>query len=154
MRVPSDRSGARGDDPEQAGQDLRQPRRVGDHAHVPGRAAGAPAAIGLSNTGRSLEYHDDNEQRALALISSDHTPEEQIGAAYGSIRSALVADLLERVADKPPRFFERLVLDVLRAMGYDGVGEDSRGSRARLYVRFVLRRTPRVLIAHEQDYAV
>ena len=61
----------------------------------------------------------------LALISSDQTPEEQIGAAYGSIRSALVADLLERVADKPPRFFERLVLDVLRAMGYGGVGEDS-----------------------------
>jgi restriction system protein len=61
----------------------------------------------------------------LALISSDQTPEEQIGAAYGSIRSALVADLLERLADKPPRFFERLVLDVLRAMGYGGVGEDS-----------------------------
>src|ERR1019366_589981 len=61
----------------------------------------------------------------LELISSAQTPEEQIGAAYGSIRSALVADLLERLADKPPRFFERLVLDVLRAMGYGGVGEDS-----------------------------
>lgn len=53
----------------------------------------------------------------LELISSEQTPEEQIGAAYRSMRSALVADLLERVADKPPRFFERLVLDVLRAMG-------------------------------------
>ena len=36
-----------------------------------------------------------------------------------------LADLLERVADKPLRFFERLVLDVLRAMGYGGVGADS-----------------------------
>ena len=61
----------------------------------------------------------------IELISSDQTPEEQIGAAYRSIRSALVADLLERVADKPPRFFERLVLDVLRAMRYGGIGEDS-----------------------------
>jgi restriction system protein len=59
------------------------------------------------------------------VISSDHTPEEQISAAYRSIRSALVADLLERVADKPSQFFERLVLDVLRAMGYGGVGADS-----------------------------
>jgi len=61
----------------------------------------------------------------LELASSDHTPEEQIDAAYRSIRSALVAELLERVIDKPPRFFERLVLDVLRAMGYGGVGADS-----------------------------
>jgi restriction system protein len=61
----------------------------------------------------------------LELTSSDQTPEEQIAAAYRSIRAALVADLLERVADKPPLFFERLVLDVLRAMGYGGVGEDT-----------------------------
>jgi restriction system protein len=78
------------------------------------RTKGGPANT-TTTTGSELE-----------LISSDQTPEEQIGAAYLSIRSALVADLLERVADKPSRFFEWLVLDVLGAMRYAGVGEDTR----------------------------
>jgi restriction system protein len=57
---------------------------------------------------------------------SEDAPEEQIDAAYRSIRSAFVADLLERVQDKPPQFFERLVLHPLRAMGCGRVGDDVR----------------------------
>lgn len=48
------------------------------------------------------------------------TPEEQIDAAYRELRAALAADLLDRVRDHSPEFFEQLVLDVLHAMGYGG----------------------------------
>ena len=47
----------------------------------------------------------------------EHTPEEQIDAAYRLSRSALPADVLDRVKEQSPAFFEQLVLDVLRAMG-------------------------------------
>jgi restriction system protein len=48
------------------------------------RTKGGPSNA-MTTTGSELE-----------LITSDQTPEEQIGAAYESVRSALVADLLER----------------------------------------------------------
>lgn len=48
---------------------------------------------------------------------STQTPEEQIDAAYRELRSALAADLLDRVRERSPEFFEQLVLDVLHAMG-------------------------------------
>ena len=56
---------------------------------------------------------------------SEHTPEEQMDAAYRLLRSALAADLLERVKEQAPAFFEQLVLDVLQAMGYGGTRESA-----------------------------
>ena len=53
----------------------------------------------------------------------EHTPEEQIDAAYRLSRSALAADVLDRVKEQSPAFFEQLVLDVLRAMGHGGTHE-------------------------------
>ncbi|MGZ3488656.1 MAG: restriction endonuclease, partial [Isosphaeraceae bacterium] len=55
----------------------------------------------------------------------EHTPEEQIDAAYRLLRSALAAEVLDRVQEQSPAFFEQLVLDVLRAMGYGGTQEDA-----------------------------
>ena len=55
----------------------------------------------------------------------EHTPEEQIDAAYRLLRSALASEVLERVQEQSPAFFEQLVLDVLRAMGYGGTHEDA-----------------------------
>jgi len=53
-------------------------------------------------------------------ITVDQTPEEQIESAYRDLRTALAADVLDRVTERSPDFFEQLVLDVLRAMGYGG----------------------------------
>ena len=52
------------------------------------------------------------------------TPEEQIEGAYRQIRSALVEDLLEQIAQQTPEFFERLVIRLLVAMGYGGSEEE------------------------------
>ncbi|WLR96580.1 restriction endonuclease [Shinella sumterensis] len=48
------------------------------------------------------------------------TPEEQIEAAYQAVLTALRADLLERISQNSPAFFEGLIVDLLVAMGYGG----------------------------------
>jgi restriction system protein len=48
------------------------------------------------------------------------TPEEQIEAAHQKLQAALRADLLERIGQNTPVFFEKLIVDLLVAMGYGG----------------------------------
>jgi len=57
----------------------------------------------------------------------ERTPEEQIDSAYRELRSALAAEILDRVLDQTADFFEHLVLDVLHAMGYGGSRDDAVG---------------------------
>jgi restriction system protein len=59
------------------------------------------------------------------LPSAEITPEEQIDAAYHFVTNALKADLLTRVLEQPPSFFERLIVELLVAMGYGGSHEDA-----------------------------
>jgi restriction system protein len=53
------------------------------------------------------------------------TPEEAIENMAASLRSSLAQELLERVKAAPPEFFERLVVDLLVAMGYGGSRADA-----------------------------
>ena len=46
------------------------------------------------------------------------SPDDRIDAALREIRDTVARDLLERISLAPPDFFERLVLDLLHAMGY------------------------------------
>ncbi len=48
------------------------------------------------------------------------TPEEQIEAAYQAVLTVLRADLLDRIGQNSPAFFEGLIVDLLVAMGYGG----------------------------------
>lgn len=48
------------------------------------------------------------------------TPEEALEDSYLKLRAALADDLLERLKACSPSFFERLVVDLLVAMGYGG----------------------------------
>lgn len=50
----------------------------------------------------------------------ESSPEDQISAGYGKIQEALAADLIDRIRSAPPVFFERLIVDLLVAMGYGG----------------------------------
>ena len=52
--------------------------------------------------------------------AADVTPEEQIESAYQAVQSALRTDLLERIGQNSPSFFEQLIVDVLTAMDYGG----------------------------------
>ncbi len=56
---------------------------------------------------------------------SDATPEELILSGYLLMRSLLAEQLRERILACPPAFFERLVVDLLVAMGYGGTRRDA-----------------------------
>ena len=45
-------------------------------------------------------------------------PDERIDAAVAELHASITDDLLERISRSPPEFFERLVIQVLVAMGY------------------------------------
>jgi len=56
---------------------------------------------------------------------SESTPTEQIEEGYGALRAELGRALLEQVLSCSPAFFERLVVDLLVAMGYGGSRADA-----------------------------
>jgi restriction system protein len=56
---------------------------------------------------------------------AEQTPEERIEAALAELQSTVAKELLQRVGQAPPIFFEKLVLDLLLAMGYGGSEEDA-----------------------------
>jgi restriction system protein len=57
--------------------------------------------------------------------ATELTPEDQLASAYARLRSNLEFELLDQVKATPPAFFERLVIDLLVAMGYGGSRQDA-----------------------------
>jgi len=58
-------------------------------------------------------------------VALRETPEEMLESSYQNLRSELAQRLLEQVKSCSPRFFERLVVDLLVAMGYGGSKKDA-----------------------------
>lgn len=56
----------------------------------------------------------------LEPASDQETPEEMLESAYQSLRTDLIAELLVRLKNCSPQFFERLVVEVMLKMGYGG----------------------------------
>ena len=66
----------------------------------------------------------NDEPQLVELATASHaTPEEQIDGAQALLHSALRADLLQRILDNQPWFFERVIVDLLVGMGYGGSHE-------------------------------
>lgn len=59
------------------------------------------------------------------LERGSETPEEMLDSSYQRLRNAVVQELLDRVKRCSPTFFERLVVDLLVAMGYGGSRADA-----------------------------
>lgn len=57
--------------------------------------------------------------------ATSQTPKEVLEASYQLLRRELAQELLERIKQRPPVFFERLVVDLLVAMGYGGSRKDA-----------------------------
>ncbi len=53
------------------------------------------------------------------------SPEDQLRTAHRRIAASLSNDLLERVRNAPPAFFENLIVSVLIKMGYGGTSQDA-----------------------------
>lgn len=67
------------------------------------------------NTSHKKRIQEVNIQPNVEL-----TPTEQLEQVYSDINSALVDKILDVVLDKNASFFERLVVDLIKAMGYGG----------------------------------
>ncbi len=62
----------------------------------------------------------DSASSPTAEQHSFTTPEETLEIAYSKLRENLIGELMQSMAECSPAFFERLVIDVLVAMGYGG----------------------------------
>lgn len=81
-----------------------------------------PEYVEFRNRSRaSTEQSPDS----VAAEEGDRTPEEYIEYGYARLRGALAEEILSRVATMPPASFEKLVVDLLLAMGYGGSHEDA-----------------------------
>lgn len=56
---------------------------------------------------------------------SDQTPEEVLEYAYQKIKNDLANELIDIIKSCSPAFFEKLVIDLLIAMGYGGSRKDA-----------------------------
>ncbi len=63
---------------------------------------------------------DKSEAEAEKELEDSSTPQERLEAAYQTIMSGIGEELLQKIKQSPPAFFEKLVVDVLMAMGYGG----------------------------------
>ena len=68
---------------------------------------------------------DDSSKSTTVEIASEQTPEDAMAAAYQRVRKNLEVELLEQVKTSSPAFFERLVVDLVVAMGYGGSRQDA-----------------------------
>ena len=76
--------------------------------------------------GRAFRTTKKAEAQTLESLSpNEMTPQEHIEYGYQQIRAELAADLLARITACPPDFFERLVIELLLAMGYGGSRQDA-----------------------------
>jgi restriction system protein len=74
---------------------------------------------------KRLKNDDESGTRAAdtgngSVAADEATPEERINEAFAELRETLVADLLARLSSIDPFRFEKIVLDLLVAMGYGG----------------------------------
>lgn len=82
-----------------------------------------PSFLEFQNVSR-----DDNgteEEETINVLTSAQTPEERLDQAYQRIRKSLASDILNKVVELSPTFFERLVVELLVKMGYGGSIKDA-----------------------------
>jgi restriction system protein len=68
-----------------------------------------------------------SEEEILIETEESNTPEEALETGYKQLRKALQQDLLDKIKECNPYFFEKLVVDLLVAMGYGGAHEEKLG---------------------------
>ncbi|WP_083511106.1 restriction endonuclease [Microbacterium sp. XT11] len=75
-----------------------------------------------SNKARNRQLEEPTSA-APSAAEEDESPDDLIARAEADSRSVLAAELLDKVRTIHPSAFERLVLKLLAAMGYGGLGE-------------------------------
>lgn len=81
-----------------------------------------PAFLEFQNASRN---DNGTGEETTTVEISYQTPEESLDKAYQRIRRALASELLNKVVELSPAFFERLVVELLVKMGYGGSIKDA-----------------------------
>lgn len=68
---------------------------------------------------------EDGARPNLVEVAAEQTPEDAMAAAYQRIRKNLEAELLEQIKTSSSAFFEKLVVNLVVAMGYGGSRQDA-----------------------------
>ncbi len=71
------------------------------------------------------ESEDEAIEVSTISIANAQTPEETFDKAYQRLRKSLASELLNKVVELSPAFFERLVIELLVKMGYGGSIKDA-----------------------------
>lgn len=82
-----------------------------------------PEFIEFRNKSNKINGSTEAPQEIIEKISQ--TPQEILDTSYQSLRQNLAQEILERIKNSPPKFFESLVIDLLIAMGYGGSRKDA-----------------------------
>lgn len=81
-----------------------------------------PSFLEFQNASRN---DNETEEEITIVETNEQTPEENLDKAYQRIRKSLASELLNRVVELSPTFFERLVVELLVKMGYGGSIKDA-----------------------------
>ena len=77
---------------------------------------------------KDFQARSNSQQEVVPIQTPSierQTPEETIEQSYMALRSQLADELLEQIKSSTSDFFERLVVDVIVAMGYGGTQRDA-----------------------------
>ncbi|MEQ1587392.1 MAG: restriction endonuclease [Cyclobacteriaceae bacterium] len=76
-----------------------------------------------------VEFQTPKREGEIEIETSEEqstqTPEELLEAAYQKIRKSLASELINKVVELSPAFFEKLVVELLVKMGYGGSIKDA-----------------------------
>jgi restriction system protein len=75
--------------------------------------------------GSGTDGPGSSQGNGTGAATPDLTPDEQLRQGYTRLRESIAAQLLDRIKQASPKFFEALVVDLLVAMGYGGSREDA-----------------------------
>jgi restriction system protein len=74
---------------------------------------------------RSADVESDVQQVKGRSDVAELPPDERLASAYAILRRHVEDELLRRIMERSPEFFERLVISLLQAMGYGGPEGDA-----------------------------
>lgn len=77
----------------------------------------------LEARGRKKEKPTTNDEQSKT--EADQTPEELMEESFQALRESLGREILAKLKNSPPAFFERLVVELLVRMGYGGTRKDA-----------------------------
>ncbi|WOD18945.1 restriction endonuclease [Paraburkholderia kirstenboschensis] len=84
-----------------------------------------PEFVSFRDASNAPEIACKDSAAIEAVQASGMTPDEIIRKAHAELDDELSLDLLARIIAAPPEFFERLVVQLLLAMGYGGSTSDA-----------------------------